>query len=496
MHELSHGHRANRIGGIMYVSNKLTTLTVVLLILVSCAQQPNMPRSSEAYDLSGRGLEELKKSVLHITTKDKRGFGFVVGECRNKLYVVTVNHIVRKNYDNPDTITEEEVEVEFYQLRGITHPATLLKYCWGELDLAVLEVNKPHGYGWNEHHFCNEYTRGEKVWFIGKSEDWYVPTEKKTGVINEVEIKRIRIDMKSVLPGTSGAPLVTKDGIIGMIIIDDSLGDEVFAVPINKIKEALEGEKLWGKCPQSHVQPMFEFVLIKGGTYIMGSPENEVGKNLNEQQHRVTLQKDFYMQTTEVTQAQWETVMESNPSEFASCGSNCPVENVSWNDVKEFIRRLNEGNGTNLYRLPIEAEWEYACRAGSTSAYEWGNEADCSKMMYGNHVEYDGYNDCVDKNKKKLLMPGQTAPVKSYKANRWGLYDMHGNVMEWCQDWYDGYPTGDLTDHRGPNKGEYRVLRGGSWSSKAFNCRAAARERAAQDIKAPYIGFRLVMSVE
>lgn len=492
----------------MYAPNKLAILTVVLLILVSCARQPNMPRSSKAYDLSGRELEELKKSVLRIITKDGSGFGFVVGECHDNLYVVTANHVVRKNFDNPNTITKE-VEVGFYQLWPTKHPAIVLEYCCGDLDLAVLKVKKPHGYGWDEHHFCDEYTRGEKVWFIGRSKLWYVPTEKETGVINEVaiEIKRknkvkkvIGIDMESVLQGTSGAPLVTKDGIIGMIILDNDF-NEVFAIPINKIKEALkkeeasEGVKLWGKC-LLQIPPVFKFVLIKGGTYIMGSPENEVGRNLRAQQHRVTLLRDFYMQTTEVTQAQWEAVMESNPSEFASCGSNCPVENVSWNDVEEFIRRLNEGNGTNLYRLPTEAEWEYACRAGSTSAYEWGNEADCSIMMYENAVVYNGYNACVHQNMETLLMPGQTAPIKSYEPNEWGLYDMHGNVMEWCQDWYDDYPTGHATDPDGPIEGMYRVVRGGSWRTKAPNCRSAARERAAPDISAPDIGFRLVMSVE
>lgn len=509
----------------MYVFNKIATLTVILVILVGCAQQPNMPRSSKAYDLSGRELEELKKSVLKITTKDgEEGFGFVVGECDDKLYVVTANHVVRKNFETPDTITKE-VDIEFYQLGSTKPPAIVLEYCCGALDLAVLKVKKPHGYGWDEDHFWYEYTRGEKVWFIGRERKWYVPTEKDTGVINKVEIeikwknkvkKGIGIDLKSVFPGTSGAPLVTKDGIIGMIIIDKSHYGEVFAVPIDKIKEALkkeeasEGVQLWGKCPPERIPPIFEFVRIRGGTYIMGGPETKVGSKHNEKQHRVTIKKDFYMQTTEVTQAQWETVMESNPSEFASCGSNCPVENVSWNDVTEFIKEVNDKYRKYCYevnnkvplppkyacRLPTEAEWEYACRAGSTTAYEWGNKADCSKMMYENHEEYHGYDGCVDENRARLFMPNQTAPVKSYKANGWGLYDMHGNVMEWCQDWYNDYPTGHATDPDGHIEGNYRVVRGGSWRTKASNCRSAARERAAPDISAPDIGFRLIMSVE
>ena len=212
------------------------------------------------------------------------------------------------------------------------------------------------------------------------------------------------------------------------------------------------------------------FVYIKPGTFWMGSPSDEPKRDSDETRHKVTLTKGFYLQTTEVTQGQWERVMGSNPSYFKNCGADCPVENVSWEDIQEFIRKLNREEGKK-YRLPTEAEWEYACRAGTETPFSFG------KCLSTDQANYDG----------NYPMPGcgkgayreKPAPVKSFAPNAWGLYDMHGNVWEWCEDWKGDYPSGAVTDPEGPSNGSVRVLRGGSWSNYAGNCRSANRRGGA-----------------
>jgi len=168
--------------------------------------------------------------------------------------------------------------------------------------------------------------------------------------------------------------------------------------------------------------------------------------------------------------------MGSNPSHFNNGGDDCPVEQVSWDDAQEFIRKLNQKEGADNYRLPTEAEWEYACRAGSTTAYCFGDDESRLK-------EYAWY----DKNSDS-----KTHPVGLLKPNAWGLYDMHGNVWEWCQDWYGDYPSDAATDPIGATVGSYRVLRGGSWSYFARYCRAAYRDAYSPGGRRNYYGFRLV----
>ncbi|ETR72973.1 MAG: Sulphatase-modifying factor [Candidatus Magnetoglobus multicellularis str. Araruama] len=245
------------------------------------------------------------------------------------------------------------------------------------------------------------------------------------------------------------------------------------------------------------------FVRILNGTFMMGSPETEQGRDNDESpQHKVTLTSDYYMQTTEVTQGQWKAVMGENPSYFKNCGDNCPVENVSWNDVQEFIRRLNK-KSKQEYRLPTEAEWEYAARAGSTSAFANGDikETGCEldpnldKMGWycGNScVDYEGGYECsrCGNNCKKW----GTQPVAQKKANKWNLYDMHGNVYEWCSDWYGDYTNAHVTNPVGSVKGSSRVLRGGRWIHFAWLCRSAIRNRFEPTYRFRIIGFRLVVS--
>jgi formylglycine-generating enzyme required for sulfatase activity len=190
--------------------------------------------------------------------------------------------------------------------------------------------------------------------------------------------------------------------------------------------------------------------------------------------HRVTISEAFYMGKYEVTQAQWHAVMGNNPSNFKRCGGNCPVENVSWFDAQDFVNKLNEANDGLKYRLPSEAEWEYACRAGTTGDY------------YGQDVNEIGWY--ADNSGKK------TRPVGGKQPNAFGLYDMSGNVWEWCSDWYDEnyYASSPATDPRGPGNGQYRVLRGGSWAYDAPLLRSASRDWLAPAFGLSAFGFRVV----
>ena len=223
------------------------------------------------------------------------------------------------------------------------------------------------------------------------------------------------------------------------------------------------------------------FVLLPAGTFTMGSPSDELGRNSDETQHQVTLTKAFYMQITEVTQAQWKEVTKFNLSYFGGCPT-CPVDSVSWGMVQMYIAALN-ARGEGTYRLPTEAEWEYAARAGSTTAFSNGGitGTGCGYDPILNAMGWYCYNAA-----------DQTHPVAQKSPNAWGLYDMSGNVYEWCQDWYGPYSSGAVSDPTGPSLGSARVLRGGGWYGYAWRCRSAYRGK--NDPAGSYyrFGFRLV----
>ena len=251
-----------------------------------------------------------------------------------------------------------------------------------------------------------------------------------------------------------------------------------------------------------------EFVRIPAGRFRMGSPQDEAGRNDNEwlpdppdpkydplpihdrrprgrspedeaflnndeRQHEVRISEGFYLGRYEVTQGEWEAVMGTNPSVSSACGSPCPVTNVSWFDAQDFIRRLNEresGSGYR-YRLPTEAEWEYAARSGTTG------------VLYGELDAIAWY---------EANSGDETHPVGLKQANGWGLYDMQGNVSEWTRDWYGKYPSGPVTDPQGPLSGSFRVVRGGSRRDGAGFIRSANRHYYAPGARLSNLGFRLV----
>ncbi len=224
--------------------------------------------------------------------------------------------------------------------------------------------------------------------------------------------------------------------------------------------------------------------LIPAGTFTMGSPSDELGRSSDEAQHQVTLTKPFYMGVFEVTQKQYELVMGSNPSLYK--GDARPVEFVTWdalNAADGFITRLKAKTDLGSYTLPTEAQWEYACRAGTTTALNSGKNLtdrfECANMSEVGRYEYNKGSS-------------EHATVGSYAPNAWGLYDMHGNVFEWCSDWYGGsLGTAVATDPQGVNTGEYRVFRGGCWSYPALYSRSAYRYAAYPSYAYHNNGFRL-----
>lgn len=228
-----------------------------------------------------------------------------------------------------------------------------------------------------------------------------------------------------------------------------------------------------------------KFVWIAPGTFMMGSPKEENSRKNDETQHKVALTHGFYMAIYTVTQEQWTQLMGKNPSKFQD-GRNLPVEQVSWADCQEFIKKLQDKE-KKPYRLPSEAEWEYACRAGTTTPFYTGETISVEQANYnGNFVYADG---------KKGIYREKTMPIGSFPANPWGLYDMAGNVWQWCADMFDEYPKKEVIDPQ-VTTGENRVIRGGSWIDNPRECRSAYRGGSKPTLRHSLVGLRLCFSVE
>jgi formylglycine-generating enzyme required for sulfatase activity len=239
------------------------------------------------------------------------------------------------------------------------------------------------------------------------------------------------------------------------------------------------------------------FVLVPAGTFQMGSPDTEPGHRTNEGPvHEIVIGKTFYMSTQPVTQAAYMAVTGRNPSWFTAekkGGKDHPVEMVSWDEASAFCRLLSERSDERTagrsYRLPTEAEWEYSCRAGTNAPFGHGLSFAIGQGNFDTSYPYgDG---------SPGPMIGRTNPVTRYPAGAWGLFDSHGNVWEWCADWYSEgyYRTSPLRDPTGPASGKFKVLRGGSWRNQATACRAAYRNALAPHQKDSATGFRVVMAM-
>jgi formylglycine-generating enzyme required for sulfatase activity len=249
----------------------------------------------------------------------------------------------------------------------------------------------------------------------------------------------------------------------------------------------------------------------------MGAPPSEPHADDDERPFLAILSKPFYMGVTEVTQGQYQKVMGTNPSSFKDAqdperSANMPVEQVSWEDAVEFCRRLSampeEKQRNRIYRLPTEAQWEYACRAGQQGPFgfdsathelgqfAWFADNSGDKLLDSNRIwkeaqeDLDGYLKVLKGNRCRTHAAGQKKP------NAWGLYDMHGNVGEWCADWYDDYPKGQATDPTGPQKGTDRVVRGGGFHFQSKDCRSAERLGSFPTNRVDDLGFRVIVVVD
>ena len=225
-----------------------------------------------------------------------------------------------------------------------------------------------------------------------------------------------------------------------------------------------------------------EWVQIPPGSFTMGSPSSEVNHESDETQHQVTL-STFKMSKNEITFAQYDIFCEKTgrekPNDNGWGRGTRPVINVSWDDATAFAKWMG-------FRLPTEAEWEYACRAGKTTPFNTGNNLTTNQANYNGNYPYDNNPKGNDLQK--------TMPVGSYPSNSWGLNDMHGNVLEWCSDWYGNYPSSAQTNPTGAISGSFRVRRGGSWFHFAEYCRSASRYGSAPSLRSCSLGFRLVVA--
>jgi sulfatase modifying factor 1 len=254
---------------------------------------------------------------------------------------------------------------------------------------------------------------------------------------------------------------------VTLLVVGCGGDEEPSPAPLNLSTSAVEGK------PFAIPDLSMEMLWVKPGTFEMGSSSG----GSEETPQAVTLTQGFHLGKHEVMQAQWEKVMGSNPSSYK--GADRPVETVSWTDVTSFCERLTELErkagrlpAGMAYQLPTEAQWEYACRAGTTTAFSFGDELTAKDANFDKNV-------------------GETTDVGKYPANAWGFHDMHGNVWEWTADWWGGFPTGAVSDPVGPAVGSGRVLRGGSWNFSALNARSAYRLGTGPAGSVINLGFRL-----
>ncbi len=285
-------------------------------------------------------------------------------------------------------------------------------------------------------------------------------------ILSDVPLLRLTVQGRAVdPPPVTVENLPAGEVLIGGTAAGGSIRKRAAVKPGATVLVRIEASDVRSSAME-HRGVRFEFVPIEPGEFLMGS---ESGGSDEKPVHRVRISRPFEMGKFEVTQAQWEAVMGNNPSNFK--GADRPVETVSWNDVQEFLKRLNARQDGYRYRLPTEAEWEYAARAGSRE--DRYGELDSIGWYQGNSG-------------------GQTHPVGQKQPNAWGLYDMLGDVWEWCQDWYASYAAGEAIDPQGPPSGQQRVLRGGSWGDDARSLRAPFRDSNGPVGRYVIIGFRCV----
>jgi formylglycine-generating enzyme required for sulfatase activity len=326
--------------------------------------------------------------------------------------------------------------------------------------------------------FAGQITSGESVSLSAQAKGKYLTYQWKKNGNN--------------LDGETNATLTISDadpsqhdGNYTLVVTNDFGSVETTTIPLNILVQ-----------PSTHTVDLnssvsLEMIWVEPGTFTMGSPASESGHDPSEEiQRNITITKGLYLGKHEVTQAQYEAVMAGNPYGLSSTpsqfvGPNKPVEMVSWNDFQFFLFRLNQQQSSNIpagwaYVLPTEAEWEYACRAGTTTAYSWGSDINSSRANYNWDGGGSSGNDYI-----------QTRYVGQYASNPWGFYDMHGNVFEMVSNWRGGNLLTDLVDPQGPESGVYRLQKGGSWYSDSHELRSANQNDNLPNRRSEALGFRL-----
>jgi formylglycine-generating enzyme required for sulfatase activity len=298
------------------------------------------------------------------------------------------------------------------------------------------------------------------------------------------------------LSGASGWQLLTNVTPLNsdpVLVVDSSAGS------------SLRIYRAFSQAPPDNINTT-NMVWIPPGTFVMGSPTNEALRNpTNETQHTVTLTRGFFMGKYLVSQGEFVALMNTNISYFkpprCPLDTNLPIEQITWYGATNYCwaltvqAQLAGTLPTNwVYRLPTESEWEYACRAGAPTALHYGNALHGGMANFSDYHEYDAALGDIFILHPPVPYLGQTARVGSYLPNAWGLYDMHGNLWEWCQDWFGAYPVGAVTDPQGAASGSFRVQRGGSWQSYGTYCRSAFRQWNDPNYSHPTLGFRMVLA--
>ncbi len=441
-----------------------------MVLLLVCLGQLVVGQYS--YNPCEHRCEGLKKNVLKISTLftngvEENGFGFVVGQRGSALFVATANHVV--DADNPK-VRAQEIKVGFFGRKGRMETAKRLQLSSINEDLALLEVKCPEGYSWKRDFVSKNVERNTKVSFIGRGDRWTVPTTNQNGVINSGEDvnHEITIDITSVFPGSSGAPVVSEKGIVGMLISDNQT--EAKALYIGRIKEIVEKWGYWGMVVEN------KRVFVEGGFFRMGCSK---GKGDQKPVHTIEI-NSFWMDKYEVTVGQYrkfcrETGRSMPPPPSWGWDDNHPIVNVTWREATSYANWASK-------RLPTEAEWEYAARGGNkTKNYRYPGDNDPTKVAW-----------------YKATTGSGPKYVGTKKANEVLLNDMGGNVAEWCRDWYksDYYAVSPRQNPKCTKISKVKVVRGGSWFCGSKNLNPKNRVAITPKSRCDYVGFRLVSDVE
>jgi len=455
-----------------------------------------------------RQAEQLRDNVVAIHTifengYEEYGFGFVTGQRDGLLFIATAAHVVEQGAEQATIKLRFRGDYREYAGRLIRSNT--------EWDLALLECERPASYRWEEDYAGDAPQRNQQVSYIGRNGEWYVPTAAVTGVINRVRDSRILVDIIGLSRGTSGAPLINETGIVGLITEAETA--QATAVALSKARQLLtnygEYPFLFNRSEAAPVNPEPDetnpdpdMVWVEGGTYNRGcTPEQE--NCADDEKPVMEVRVDgFWMSKYEVTNAEfcdflnsegnqeeggktWLDIDDEHCNILRSGGTfrpksgfaDHPVIEVSWYGAAAYCQWKRAQTGRN-YRLPTEAEWEYAARGGNQSrGYQYAGSDNLSEVAW-----YDDNS------------AGKTHPVGQKKPNELGIYDMSGNVYEWCQDVghdsYEGAPTDGSAWLQGGNQAR-RVLRGGSWSDVTWSCRVAFRYWGYAANTDNYSGFRL-----